>query len=323
LLLACALVAVGGAAEAVQAHSLVGDAQAAAQANPPVEGAPAAAPPNPLVESAAAAAQVDPDAVTLLSNDDNGSADCGPDHLTWHNLGSFDLARPGSASLRATAPDGSLLFDLAEPLPPGQKLIPLWCGDLLGNGSQVLGYENFSGGAHCCFSVSIAPLQPGAAHLLDVDLGNGGLSQPQQLDGDGPLELVGASDVLAYFDDLSYAASPFLSLVFAYDPASQQYVEATREFPDHLEGEMAQASADLGEAVRRPVDQSIPERYRYEEQESVALRLYALHVLLGDADEALPALERQVAAPVAAWLVANAPAARAAMADVYDLGDTK
>ncbi len=265
----------------------------------------------------------DPSAVTLLSNADSGSAQCGPDQLTWNNMGSFDVSRPGAVTVRATASDGSVVFDLAQPLAPGEKLIPLWCGDLLGDGSQVLGYETYSGGAHCCFSVGVAPLQTGAAHLLDVDLGNGGMSQPQQLDGDGPLELVGSSDVFAYFDDLSFAASPFLPLMFAYDADSQQYVEATRQFPDQLRAEIAQANTDLAEAIRRPVDPSVPARFRYQEQQSVALRLYGLHVLLGDADAALPALERRVAPPVATWLAANAPAARAAMEHVYDLGDTK
>ncbi len=231
----------------------------------------------------AAAAQTDPHPVTVLSNDDSGTGQCGPDQLAWHNMGSFDVRQRGSATLRATAPDGGLLLDLVQPLAPGEKLIPLWCGDLLGDGSQVFGYETFSCGAHCCFSVSVVALQPGAPHLLDVELGNDGLTQPRQLDGDGPLQLVGSSDVLAYFDDLSYAASPFLPLVFAYDPATEQYLEATRQFPERLRAEVAQANADLDEAVRRPVDANVPERFRYQEQESVALRVYGLHVLLGDA----------------------------------------
>jgi hypothetical protein len=261
----------------------------------------------------------DPAALTVLSNDDTGSAQCGPFQLTWDNQGSFDVGHPGSVTVHASAPDGSVVFDLAQPLQPGEKLIPLWCGDFLGDGSQVLGYEMFSGGAHCCLSASIVPLRQGADHLLDVDLGNGGLAEPQQLDGKGPLELVGSSDVFAYFDDLSYAASPFLPLVFAYDPDSQQYVEATRQFPDRLRSEIAEAESDLAQAVARPLDSSIPPAFRYQEQESIALRLYGLHVLLGDDDTALPAMQRRVAPPVQSWLATNAAGAKVAMANVYQL----
>jgi hypothetical protein len=260
----------------------------------------------------------DPDSLTMLATDqDNGSAACGPDQVSWTNMRSFTANVQGSATLHATAADGASLVDLQLPLDPGAKLIPLWCGDVLGDGSQVLGYETFSGGAHCCFSVTVLRLQPGAAHLLDVDLGNGGLSQPRQLDGSGALELVGSSDVFAYFDDLSFAASPFLPLVFAYD--GQRYVEATRRFPDLLSTQLDQANAELAEAVARPAPAQLPPALRYQEQESLALRIYGLHVLLGDPDTALADLQARVAPLVASWLAANADAARDAMAQVYDL----
>jgi hypothetical protein len=255
--------------------------------------------------------------VVQFPADDSGSVQCGPDQVTWSNMRSFSVDVPGAATFQATAPDGSVVVDLAQPLVPGEKLVPLWCGDLLGDGSQVVGLETFSGGAHCCFSVSVVRLAPGASHLLDADLGNGGLDLPQQLDGTGALELVGSSDVFAYFDDLSFAASPFMPLVYAFD--GEQYVEATRQFPDRIQAEIDQAEAALTEAVARPTPPNTPARFRYQEQESVALRLYGLHVLLGDADAALPLIQRQVAPPVASWLATNAPAAEAAMANVYNL----
>ena len=257
--------------------------------------------------------------VTSLPSVDSGSGQCGADQLTWHNVRSFDVGNPGSVSVRATAPDGSVVFDLYQPLQPGERLIPVWCGDLLGDGRQVFGYERFSGGAHCCYSASVVPLTPGAAHLLDVDLGNGGLLQPEQLDATGPLALVGSSDVFAYFDDLTFAASPFMPLVYAYDGDSQQYVEATRQYPDRLKAEVARARADLAAAKQQPADPNTPAALRDQVQKSVALRLYGLHVLLGDDGRALPRIEWRVAKPVAAWLAANAPAAKAAMGNVYTL----
>jgi hypothetical protein len=256
--------------------------------------------------------------VQQLPFEDTGSARCGQHTLQWANQPSQNFQTPGSATLQATAPDGQLIVDQSWPLAPGEKIIPLWCGDLLGDGGQVLAFESFSGGAHCCFTATVLALEPGAPHLLEVELGNGGLIQPRQLDGAGPIELPATSDVFAYFDDLSFAASPFLPLVFAYD--GSQYVEATRQFPDLLSEQIAQTEAELADAVARQVPAPTASRFDFQGQEGIALRLYALHVLLGDADQALPEIQAHVSAPVAVWLRSNAPAALDALGQVYDLG---
>jgi hypothetical protein len=242
---------------------------------------------------------------------------CGSFLVTWNNVRSFDVNTPGSITLRATTPDARRVLDLMRPLSPGEKVIPLWCGDLLGDGSQALGFESFTGGAHCCFSATVVLLDPDGRHLLDADMSNGGLTLPRQLDAGGPLELPASCDVFAYFDDLSFAASPFMPQVFAYDGTT--YVDATRQFPDRLQAAVDSARADLAEAVARPVSADTPPRFVYQEQESVALQLYGLHVLLGDADEALPDIQAAVAPPVATWLSANASAARDALAERYNL----
>jgi hypothetical protein len=265
----------------------------------------------------AQAGDADPPALQMLASDDSGSATCGSYLVNWNNADSSDVNAPGSVTLRATTTGGQLVLDLSHPLTPGEKMLALWCGDLLGDGTQALGFEEFSGGAHCCFSPTIVVLDAAGRHLLDADLGNGGLGLPQQLDDGGPLEVPASSDVFAYFDDLSFAASPFLPMVFAYDGTS--YVEATQQFPDRLSAEISLAEADLANAVARPLPADVPPRFAYQEQESVALRLFGLHVLLGDADQALPGIEHQVAQPVATWLAANAPAARDAMAKRYTL----
>jgi len=268
---------------------------------------------------AAHAQDADPASLQLLAGDDAGSAMCGSYLVNWNNVRSFDVNVPGSVTLRITTPGPRLLMDLSHPLAPGEKLIPLWCGDLLGDGRQALGYEEFTGGAHCCFSATVVVLNASGRpeHLLDAAFGNGGLGMPQQLDAGGPLELPAGSDVFAYFADLSFAASPFLPMVFAYD--GTRYVEATQQFPDRLSAEIDQADADLAEAVARPVPADEPRQFADQEQQSVALRLFGLHVLLGDADQTLPDIERRVAPPVAAWLAANAPAAAAAIGERYTL----
>jgi hypothetical protein len=268
-------------------------------------------------EAGAQAGDADPASLQMLAQDDSGSATCGGYLVNWISVRSFDVTAPGSVTLRATTTAGRLVMDLSRPLAPGERLLPLWCGDLLGDGSQALGYEAFSGGAHCCFSATVVLLDASGRHLLDADLGNGGLGMPAQLDDGGPLELPASADVFAYFGDLSFAASPFLPMVFAYD--GTRYVEATRQFPDRLSADIAQAEADLADAAARPVPPDEPRRFAYQEQESVALRLFGLHVLLGDADQALPAIERRVAPPAATWLAANASAARDAMAERYTL----
>jgi hypothetical protein len=278
---------------------------------------PAVAQAHVPLRSAGQAGDADPTSLQMLADDDAGSATCGSYLVSWNNVRSFDSNAPGSVTLRATTPGGRLVIDLSRPLAAGERLLPLWCGDLLGDGSQALGYEAFSGGAHCCFSATVISLDSSGRHLLDADLGNGGLGMPTQLDDGGPLELPASSDVFAYFADLSFAASPFLPMVLVYD--GTQYVEATRQFPDRLSAEIDQAEADLADAVARPVPADEPRQFAYQEQESVALRLFGLHVLLGDADQALPAIERGVAPPVAMWLSANASAARAAMAERYTL----
>jgi hypothetical protein len=262
-----------------------------------------------------AAAQDAGPTVQPLPSSDSGSAQCGADQVVWNNMRTFAIGSTGVGTLRATAPDRRVVLELTRSLAPGERLMPRWCGDLLGDGTQVLAFEIFSGGAHCCFTATIVALQPGGRELLHVALGNGGLGQPQQLGDSGPLEVITSSDVFAYFDDLSFAASPFMPLIFAYN--GSQYVEATRQFPDELSADIDGADAALDQALqRRP---KAPAALQYQEQESIALRLYGLHVLLGDADAALPRIQARVAPAVAAWLAANAPAALDAMSSVYDL----
>jgi hypothetical protein len=63
----------------------------------------------------------------------------------------------------------------------------------------------------------------------------------------------------------------------------------------------------------------LPAALEYQEQESISLRLYGLHVLVGDADAALPRITARLSPTAAAWLRVNAADADAAMAGVYSL----
>jgi hypothetical protein len=256
-----------------------------------------------------------PGLVTIQNTGESGTAQCGPIRVAWDNHLTIDPGTTGSASLHATAADGSTILDLARSLTPGERFLPRWCMDALGDGTQVLAYETFSGGAHCCFSSAVLLLEPDGRHLLDADLGNGGLGTPRQLGSGGPQELLADSDVFAYFDDLSFAASPFMPLIYQYD--GQQYTEATRQFPDYLQTQIDHAQADLTLTLAHPAPDQLPLPLAYQGQESMALKLYALHVLRGDGDAALPAIQAQLSPPAAGWLGANAPDAQTALAGVY------
>ena len=70
-------------------------------------------------------------------------------------------------------------------------------------------------------------------------------------------------------------------------------------FPDLLQEELKQAQTDLADVVtRQTVVGGGGSRFDYQEQEGVALRLYGLHVLVGDGDQSLPAIQSMVAPPV-------------------------
>ena len=106
-----------------------------------------------------------------------------------------------------------------------------------------------------------------------------------------PDELVGSSDVLAYFGDLPYAATQAVPLVFAF--RGGRYVEATAGFPDAVRERLTDAEKDLRTVIADGFEEAM---------KGMAIGVYAHHVLLGDADEALPTLEEQVPDDVASWL---------------------
>ena len=105
----------------------------------------------------AQAADADAAAIQMLQGDAaTGSATCGAYDLRWSSAVSFDARTPGTVTLRATASDGTAVFDLSRSLSPFERVIPLWCGDALGDGSQLVAYTTYSGGAHCCSTARVA-----------------------------------------------------------------------------------------------------------------------------------------------------------------------
>jgi hypothetical protein len=261
-----------------------------------------------LLLASATAAQAggltpDPAAIQKLPTDRNGSGTCGGYTVAWTHAPPRSRGETGQATIRVSGGAGTDKA-IVEPLASaGEGLLPLWCGDILGDGSTALAYERFSGGAHCCFTLTVVTLGPDGRQLLQVDMGNAGGLEPEQLSGDGPLQLRSSSDVFAYFDDLPFVASPFLPMIFRYD--GSRYVEATTDYPGYLRAQLDEARNQLaGLPAQVPVAGG-PDLAELEHQ-SIALRAYGLSVLLGEPDAGLARLDRQLSPPVAAWLDAHA-----------------
>lgn len=106
------------------------------------------------------------------------------------------------------------------------------CGDLTGDGVPEVILTQFSGGAHCCTTVSVYSLTTPPRRILHTDTQHSGGVSVVQLDGRGPKELVTGDWRFAYAYDLSFADSPALPLVYSY--RNGQYVNTTREYPQYL-----------------------------------------------------------------------------------------
>lgn len=94
--------------------------------------------------------------IQILTEDvfeQEGSATCGEFLVEWSRQEKGPSGRV-EAVLLVTAGDDAPILEVVRRFEPSSFafITPLWCGDLLGDGSTVLGYSVFSGGAHCCFT---------------------------------------------------------------------------------------------------------------------------------------------------------------------------
>lgn len=210
-----------------------------------------------------------------LPADEEGTASCDGLAVEWNSSG-------------LTARDGDeVVLELATE-DDFEQLIPLWCGDLTGDGKTELGTQHSTGGAHCCNTVRVDTLR--GPTLLDADLGNAGDPDPSQLDDSVALELATFSDVLAYFDEIPYVAPPALPRVFAFREG--RYVDATTDFTDYIRGSLADAQKNLDKTVAGDDTEAI---------KGMALGVFGHYVLLGD-DSGLEEVAGQVPDEVAQWL---------------------
>ncbi len=173
--------------------------------------------------------------------------------------------------------------------------------DTDGDGRPEAIIQGYTGGAHCCFVYLIFESHTGGIRQVDgFDLGNAGVSQAADLNGDGRAELVAGDDRLAYFDDLPFAASPILPLILCRQD-SGRFQDCTPNFPDRLETEMARAESALKDAVDGAASGRLDSETAVFVQRSQALRLFALAVRLSRPDDGRERVRRLCPACLA-WL---------------------
>ncbi len=149
--------------------------------------------------------------------------------------------------------------------------------DLDADGIQDVIVIHFTGGAHCCFEYLVFSEGPDGIQLGDwFSLGNDAIGTVEDLDGDGIPELDASDDRLAYFPDLSYAASPSLPLVLCRT-GEGTYADCTILFPDRMQAAADAFEAALSDAVQRQASD--------EEKRSAALGLVTAYLLMAPTDE--------------------------------------
>lgn len=105
----------------------------------------------------------------------------------------------------------------------------------IGTGTPQLIVEQFSGGAHCCWTDWIINLVPGYQVLYaseDYPVGYG--VTPVDIDGDGVFEFKQTIVTFDYFDRLPHALSPLPAAVFKYDRKAHRYLPANQDYADYL-----------------------------------------------------------------------------------------
>ncbi len=171
-------------------------------------------------------------------------------------------------------------------LPPGMDPWRLaFVADTDGDGRPEAVVQGYTGGAHCCFVYLVFESRADGIRRLDgFDLGNAGVGRAADLNGDGRAELVAGDDRLAYFDNLPFAASPFLPLILCRQE-SGRFADCTPNFPDLLEAELARAESALKDAVDAAATGRLDPETAGFLQRSQAVKLFALAVRLGRPDD--------------------------------------
>lgn len=218
-------------------------------------------------------------------NSNSRSINCGQFRIKWFYYQQIKDS-PLNGVLIVETKNDSTILEVSEEVFPNQKIQFLWCKDLLGEGTPVISYTVYTGGAHCCWNGNVVMLSQPPRWLLQVSLSWGDLLA-EQLDNTDPLELITKTRVFDMINELPSYTQPFLPLIFLYN--GKYYVEATCRFPKFIR-------ADLEKVQKSLCGQT------FEERAGKALGAFGNYILLGEADEGLKKIKRMVSPDVAVWL---------------------
>ena len=99
---------------------------------------------------------------------------------------------------------------------------PIHRSDLDGDGYEELVFSGFSGGAHCCFDLTIVSLRPHAPAPYHLEMANAEYITFKDLDGDKKPEIITRDDQYSYGLGLCFACSAGVRVVTHYDGHTQR-----------------------------------------------------------------------------------------------------
>jgi hypothetical protein len=188
-----------------------------------------------------------------------------------------------------------------------QRFVEVNFDKLTGKPPFELHVGAFSGGAHCCFTDYWFTQEGGLRNLLIFDGGNGGVAGIKDLSHNGRPEIIAGNDALAYFGDLSYAASP-TGLIMVIGWNGKRYVDQTRRYPQEAQKAIASSRQAILEAARQPADT------REETRRSGAAGYYAGMLTIGRGPEARRWLLKTLPMSTRTWLLAHEQELKKALA---------
>jgi len=248
-----------------------------------------------------AAAQSERPIVSFGRTGLNGTAQCYDYTVTWSSPESFTSS--GQTELVVTDADGNELVHHTEQWGGITPLRPVWCGDVLQDGSLAFAYTYYTGGAGGCCDITYIVLLPGGERILD---GYFGYADPIA-GGDGPLPL--RSGIWLWPAGISHASVGVLPRYLRFEDGA--YLDATRSFPNDLRATLADTNSALNDWLSRPAyggDES-----RREE----AIMAYALASLLDEGDAWLTAWSPRLPAVDREWLETQRPWLATFLADTF------
>jgi hypothetical protein len=153
----------------------------------------------------------------------------------------------------------------------------------LGNDAQQLIVEQYSGGAHCCYTYSLYDLGSDGRLIFETEkFGTGNALTPVDVDGDGQLELVHSVMAFDYFH-ASHASSVFPEAVFSFDKKSGEYRPANDKLSAYV---LRDLKDDIKELETLKAEKSTDEPEIYSERYfSAVLQVTLKYIYAGKREE--------------------------------------